>query len=190
MENNQKIQRNRLILVLIAGLFIIPLGLAWGLFYSGWKPNAQVNRGTLIQPVRPLALSLQSLDGQQAVDLKGQWTMLTVSDGDCNQACWENLYKMRQVRVLLNKDSQRVEKALLVRESEALSRFDELTNAYPQTQLASTENWQALLQWLDESSHQNSIYLVDPQGYLMMFYLADADPKDLLKDLKRLLKYS
>jgi len=32
------------------------------------------------------------------------------------------------------------------------------------------------------------IYLIDPQGYLMMHYSEETAPRDILKDLKRLLR--
>ena len=34
------------------------------------------------------------------------------------------------------------------------------------------------------------VFLVDPLGYLMMYYAPGAEPKGMLKDLKKLLKYS
>ena len=34
------------------------------------------------------------------------------------------------------------------------------------------------------------LFLVDPQGYLIMWYPQDADPSGLIKDLERLLKIS
>ncbi len=34
------------------------------------------------------------------------------------------------------------------------------------------------------------VYLIDPLGNLMMFYAADAKPKGMLEDLKRLLRLS
>jgi cytochrome oxidase Cu insertion factor (SCO1/SenC/PrrC family) len=34
------------------------------------------------------------------------------------------------------------------------------------------------------------VYIIDPLGNLMMYYPPDADPSGMLKDLKKLLKYS
>ena len=34
------------------------------------------------------------------------------------------------------------------------------------------------------------MYLIDPLGNLMMFYAADAKPKGMLEDMKRLLRLS
>jgi cytochrome oxidase Cu insertion factor (SCO1/SenC/PrrC family) len=36
----------------------------------------------------------------------------------------------------------------------------------------------------------DNIYLVDPLGNLMMYYPSDADPRGMIQDLQRLLKYS
>ena len=37
---------------------------------------------------------------------------------------------------------------------------------------------------------ERRLYLVDPLGNLMMSYPADAEPGGIIKDLKRLLRYS
>ena len=37
---------------------------------------------------------------------------------------------------------------------------------------------------------ENSVYLIDPLGNIMLFYAAGFDPNDLKKDLKRLLTWS
>jgi len=37
---------------------------------------------------------------------------------------------------------------------------------------------------------QGEFYIIDPNGYIMMHYAADSDPKGILKDLKRLLSVS
>jgi cytochrome oxidase Cu insertion factor (SCO1/SenC/PrrC family) len=34
------------------------------------------------------------------------------------------------------------------------------------------------------------VYLVDPLGNLMMYYRPGADPRDIVQDLEKLLKYS
>jgi hypothetical protein len=34
------------------------------------------------------------------------------------------------------------------------------------------------------------VYFIDPLGNLMMYYRPDADPGGMLKDLRKLLKYS
>jgi hypothetical protein len=34
------------------------------------------------------------------------------------------------------------------------------------------------------------VYIIDPLGNLMMFYPPEADPSGMLKDLRKLLKYS
>ena len=41
-----------------------------------------------------------------------------------------------------------------------------------------------------EAGSAERVYLIDPLGYLMMYYAPEAEPKGMLKDLKKLLKYS
>ena len=42
----------------------------------------------------------------------------------------------------------------------------------------------------DDPLAAGRLYLVDPRGYLMMSYAADADPQNIISDLKRLVRYS
>ena len=52
-------------------------------------------------------------------------------------------------------------------------------------------DWLASFSFADATPGQDSgIYLVDPQGYLMMRYPQDVDRRGLLEDLERLLKIS
>ena len=47
-----------------------------------------------------------------------------------------------------------------------------------------------LLAALPGTNVRDHIYLLDPRGNLMLRFPKDADPKRMIKDLQRLLKYS
>ena len=63
--------RSRLVLLLLAALFLGPLSLSFALYYGWhWRPAGQTNHGTLIQPPQSLPTT-----GSAAV-LRGKWSLV------------------------------------------------------------------------------------------------------------------
>lgn len=120
-----------------------------------------------------------------------------LGDGDCDAACNENIYKMRQIRIAQNENMRRIQRVYLVRD-EALSPELQvlLEKEYRDmaVQLISAEQFEQLdpLFRVDDGPllETERVYIIDPLGNLMMYYPPDADPGGMLKDLKKLLKYS
>ena len=188
--------------VLLALLFMTPAFVAWVMHNSseqGWRPEGTTNQGTLIHPARPLTLPAEIVVGEQpaAEYLQGLWTLLYLGDGDCDAACNENIYKMRQIRIAQNENMRRIQRVYLVRD-EALSPELQvlLEKEYRDmaVQLISAEQFEQLdpLFRVDDGPllETERVYIIDPLGNLMMYYPPDADPGGMLKDLKKLLKYS
>src|SRR5262245_44933529 len=114
-------KRGRLTLVLIALVFIVPLLIAAWMqrvaFEEGVWGGTQ--HGVLIEP--PLALRDFVLLTYQAsvftlAELEGKWTMLYMagSPAECAAECRQAVYYMRQIRLALGKDMNRVQRVLLV----------------------------------------------------------------------------
>lgn len=188
--------------VLLALLFMTPAFVAWVMHNSseqGWRPDGTTNRGTLIHPARPLTLPADIMVGEQPATeyLQGLWTLVYIGDGDCDAVCIENIYKMRQIRTAQNENMRRIQRVYLVRD-EALSPELQalLEKEYKDmaVQLISAEQFGQIEPFfrVDEGSLLDTerVYIVDPLGNLMMRYPPDADPSGMLKDLKKLLKYS
>jgi hypothetical protein len=178
----------------LALLFFAPLGLAFYLYYGygAWRPGGRVNAGELIEPARPLpplALPLFGAGNTSADFLKGKWTLLYVEPAACGQACRKDLYAMRQVRLALDRDMNRVQRVLIA--DVDCCDAKELREQHPDlvTIRASAADAPllALLPHRDGAPH---FYLIDPLGNLMMCYTADANAKGMLEDLKRLLQLS
>ena len=54
----------RLVLLLVAAMFFLPVIGAIVLFQSGWRPQSQVNHGELVIPARPVSdVALMAPDG-------------------------------------------------------------------------------------------------------------------------------
>jgi hypothetical protein len=95
---------------------------------------------------------------------------------------------MRQVRLAQGKEMNRLERVWLI---------DDGAKPDPAVLQAHTGLWvalgteQAIAAALPaERSSREHIYLIDPLGNLMLRFPRDAEPKPMIRDLVRLLKYS
>jgi len=193
--------RSRASLLLVFALFAAPVVSAWLLFFvfPDWVPTVTTNHGELIQPVRPLpAFQLAGLSGGEVDDsfLQGKWTFIYLHRGRCDKDCIQQLYKIRQVRLTQGKNIGRLQR-LMLWEAGAVDTAarQELQRHFPGQTIALLPNVDVppiQLFSVDASSpfDSDSIYLVDPAGNLMMRYAPDQEPRGMIEDLERLLKYS
>lgn len=189
-------------LAALAGLFLLPLALAFLLYYgTGWRPSAHVNHGQIITPARPLpAVALPRIDLLTTGDVRTPaaavpafgkgWALVYIGAGDCDAPCREALYVMRQTRLALNNDMARVTRVLLVRGACCDREFLAREHAGLQLLDARAPAARALLAQFPSANREHSLFIVDPLGNLVMSYDARANPRGLLEDLKKLLALS
>lgn len=187
----------RWILLLVAAIFFLPVIGSIVLFQSGWRPASRVNYGELVLPARLLSdTALTTLDGRvlRLSRLQKKWTMLYFGPADCNAACRHQLYLMRQVHIAQGPESDRVQRVYVVI---GPGSPDALRKDYPNmlflTGAADTISQLAAQFQLPAGSpldRLGRVYLVDPAGYFMMSYPADAEGEGMRRDLVRLLKIS
>lgn len=198
-SNSVKSASNRRTLIFVMSIFALPVLASMLLYMIGWKPSNTVNHGQLIQPARQIGdKTLQSLDGKPVhlKELHGKWTMVYLGSSTCSEACMKNLYYMRQVHAAQGKEVDRVQRVFIVTDETATSTLKTRLTAYPDMYILKAEN--TVMAELVKSFGLNAaqlaenqgIYLVDPQGNLMMHYAPGADPAGMRKDVERLLKYS
>jgi hypothetical protein len=184
--------RNLRTLGLLAGLFLLPLAVAFYMYYgTAWRPAAHVNHGTLIAPLRPLpAVALPQVPpGAAITTFHGQWTLVYIGSGDCDDACRDSLYLMRQTRAALNTDMSRVARVFLITGQCCALGF--LTREHPGLVLIDASGAAAaplLQRFPPQRAH--TLFVVDPLGNLMMSYDATSNPRGLLEDLQKLLRLS
>ncbi|MFC1771988.1 hypothetical protein ACFL3A_01395 [Pseudomonadota bacterium] len=193
-------RRSRASLLIVLALFAAPVLIAWSLFYlfPEWMPSGTSNHGDLVEPARPLpAFSLNTVSGD-VVDqtyLRGKWNYVYLHEGECDTACVERLYKVRQLRLAHGKDIDRMQRLMLWR-ADAVSTEArvELQSHFPGQVIALVpENSELVPAFLTDAADPliaGRIYLVDPLGNLMMSYQPEAEPRGIIKDMHRLLKYS
>jgi hypothetical protein len=159
------------------------------------RPEGRRNFGELIDPQRtvPQAQALD-LSGQTVSldSLKGQWLLLSVGGGDCNEVCQQRLYFQRQLREGLGREKGRVDWVWLVNDAQPVP--DTLAGVKQATVLRVAP--EVLAEWLAPAAGnalEDHLYVVDPMGNWMMRFPApmtmETAPK-AKRDLERLLRAS
>jgi len=163
-------------LLLIAAVCLAPLVLGTLAYFFRWEVGAPGNYGELLKP--------RELSGPPfAPRLRGKWVMIAFDAAACDAWCERKLYYMRQVRRAQGKDTDRVVRVWVV--TEGGQPRPELVQAFEGTEVFHPGQGFTRRFPGDPVDH---IYLVDPQGNLMMRWPRDADPSRMLKDLQRLMR--
>jgi hypothetical protein len=166
------------------------------LTYFVIRPQGRTNYSTLIQPTRSMPLlGLRGLDGA-AVDsasMKGQWLLITVGPARCDEACDRRLFMQRQLREMLGKDRDRLDKLWLITDAAQPSAdLRAAAEGAPAMKILQADAM-AVSAWLTpEAGHvlEEHLYLVDPMGEWMMRMPAEPEPAKVKRDLERLLRAS
>lgn len=188
------LSRQQLTLIGIFALFFGPVLLVMLMRSSWWQyqPAALKNHGYLVQP--PVHLSLEQIG-----DVDGKWLILYVLDQPCEQRCIDKVTALRQIHRASGRNSEHLGVALLgntTKDSELRARLDAV---YPEfrypvdsgnTALESLKNINMDLARDNANSDNIHTYVLDPMRNVILAYQPDADPSDIHKDLKRLLKWS
>lgn len=203
--------RNLRTLAALAALFFLPLlASAWLYYGMGWRPGGHVNHGELIQPPRPLpqvelpriALTGEgpgsATAGQAARELApsgptlfhSNWTLVYVGDGSCDASCRSTLYVMRQTRLALGTDMERLARVFLATANCCAKDYLAREHAGITVLDATGAAGARLLGRFPAGDRAHTLFVVDPMGNLMMRYDVRRDPRGLLVDLKRLLELS
>lgn len=150
--------------------------------------------GTLIEPPLPMPdLVASDLRGANVPlrSLQGQWLLVVVGPAACDPGCERLLFMQRQLREMLGRERERVDKLWLVTDDampkpelrQALAAAPSVTVLrLPQAAVAA---------WLRPAAGHaldEHLYLVDPRGDWMMRMPATPDPSKVRQDLDRLLR--
>jgi hypothetical protein len=184
---------------LFAILFVCaaPLIAAY-LAYYVIKPTSRNNYGTLVDPrAHPIpAMASTLLDGSaESLDkYKGKWILLKAGGGRCDEACQEQLFEMRQLRLMQGKEMDRIERVWLITDREPLDTI--VMREFDGTHMLRAPG-EAVRKWLPSdpgTAFEDHIYVIDPLGNLMMSFPKDPDRpaarKKMYKDIAKLLKAS
>lgn len=186
-------QRKGPIVVSLLVIFGLPLLMAWFVFhYYAGTFHGGLEHGELITPTSkldpPLMHNLQG-DVVSADLFRGKWTLVyrvpdqegATGDGvtnPCGKDCLALMDTLRRVRIAQDRSMREVRRVLVLPESAArvsgiADQFDKGLN------VVTAADWPL---------QAGSVYVIDPQGFLVLRYPPGFDPTGLLKDLKRLLR--
>ncbi|MBA3581161.1 MAG: hypothetical protein H0W44_01780 [Gammaproteobacteria bacterium] len=187
---------NRTVVLLFA-LFSAPMFGAWYLYLNTapGKPWGTTNHGELINPAQPLKefnATNATNENLTLANLTGHWTIMIPVVGECAEVCQKNLYNTRQIRIALNKETERVQRVLLLQNTQQLVGLSEILKQHADLKIMIAPADQTLWQQLKilNIPLQDQILLIDPHANLMMQFAPTINPRDILKDLNKLLKIS
>ena len=194
---------NRMVLLLIAGLPVTMILMAtwlWVYVVDGDIDIVQImgtaNRGELLDPPQPLQdLQLQLASGEAYTpesELEPAWKILIVGGSVCATECEQALHYTRQIHTAMGKYQNRIERLYLLPDAiKAERRAAELSEEHPKLKVLYNAGPEQLeLGVVRPDGVLPAYYLVDPRGWVMMYYRSSTDGKDVMADLKFLLKNS
>ncbi|WP_374432662.1 SCO family protein [Inhella sp.] len=189
----ERTRRGRWMMGWVVFLCALPVIASYFTFYVV-QPRGKAY-GELITPTRdlPADLAPRTLAGQAVAveSLRGQWLLIVVDGGSCVGDCEKRLFMQRQLREMLGKERDKLDKLWLISDEAPVS--DSLRQALettPAMQLLRVDG-AALARWLSPAEGQAltaHLYLVDPLGRWMWRSPAQPDPTRVKKDLGLLMK--
>lgn len=160
--------------------FVLPIAFGTAFFYLNPASFTQhtVNYGEFVNPIiTTTKQDITFIDTQNS--LQGLWT-LTYATKQCDHVCIKALQDMKTIRILMNEDMRRIQNLLLMTNKTKAQQTDALVGY----------SSKVLNQQLNQFS-ENSLFLIDPLGNVMLRYNSkNLEIKRVIKDLKRLFKYS
>lgn len=187
---------NKIQLLLIIGIPVFGLLFMTGYYFyitqNGLNRGTH-NKGVLIQPPKPISNVVNHEQSKTIVDGSGKWTFLVINQGACEKACEDSLYLTRQIREALGKYSGRIRNVYL-----ATDMFDEQKAQWFNKEYAKHQQilvaGETLTTWLAKDdavdASQATFFVIDPSGWVMMYYTAENNYKEVIRDMKFLLKNS
>lgn len=183
MNDTQTRNRNRTALILIAVLFFGSMAVAGLLRFSGWKPEGMKNHGELLQPAVDARASVpRDIDGTDYLwnPEARTWRIVVAAPAGCGTECAEVARQVELVWELFNKDADRVHVLWLGRWPEAVKRPGTLF------EIADDGGLRGHLPQADAGGAP--VYVLDPNGFVVLRYAPGFDPGGLRKDMVKLLK--
>jgi len=164
-------------LLLIVAVFITPFIFAQYFSMSNvTDTRGTTNHGVFLSEEITITPKIQAEDEY--------WIILQVLPSICDKKCKDNTHMLRQINTALGKDMGRVVRYILSKDNSS-KQYNHLNN-YPKViVLEDSETLYNKLTKMDER-----IFIADPFGKIILGYNQDFLAKGLLKDLKKLLKYS
>lgn len=162
---------------------LVPLVIAWIMAYSGiGLPTSTKNNGILMPAGMTVPATLTNIQ-------QGKWGLLVISD-NCGEPCQQQVYRLQQLYKSLAKHNDRLQPIWLSNESQ--SDIQNLTVAIDFTVIQKINN-NNVFNWFNQhdlSWQDQSIWLIDPNGILVMRFQPELTGRQMMADIQWLLKAS
>ncbi len=190
-------KRNRGLLLLIFAVFFGSMLVAGVLRFSGWRPAATKNNGELLQPpvdLRTRAPRLASGAAYAWNPAERMWRVLVVPPAGCGRACADAARDLDVVWRLMGRNADHLDVLWLCAEA-GCAVPSPLREDRSLRVLAPDASLRASLPGAGASGAAASpapagvpMYIVDPNGFVILRYAPGADLGGLREDLVKLLK--
>jgi cytochrome oxidase Cu insertion factor (SCO1/SenC/PrrC family) len=151
-----------------------------------------VEHGLLIRPIIQIGNSeLFEPISREIYQLTGKWTLVSFVENKCDKACEFQLYELRQIWLALGKDANKIQRLAIAKDNDLISS-EQIKLSQGQLLLKDGSDLNRLHNLFKSYPDFNneSIYLIDPYGNLMMQYKKGTNPSGIIKDLERLIRIS
>jgi hypothetical protein len=182
-------RRNRMMLIAIFAIFFGSMFVAGVLRFSGWRPAGTRAHGEMLQPPGDLRAVVPKLadGGDYAWNPRARlWRIALAPPADCIEACIKLAHDLDTVWQLTGKDADHVHVLWIGTPPPAMPRDPALRV------LQSSAELRAGLPRVDEITSNGRrgvpVYVIDPNGFVILRYPPGFDPAGLRTDLSRLLK--
>lgn len=184
MNGTTSPNRNRLVLVAIFAIFFGAFALAGVLRFSGWRPAGMKNHGELLQPpgdLRTLRVILADGRAYPWNPAQRTWRIVVAPPAACGAPCVTLSQQIDTVWQLFGRNADHVEVLWLGEPPAAAKRGPGLRV------LKNDPALRAALPRLNDPEGI-PVYVVDPNGFVVLRYAPGFDPSHLRQDMSRLLK--
>ena len=186
-KSSRKNSVSRWPLYLVIACFTLPLVVAWMLVQSpqSVRLGPLRNKGFLLQP--PLDRQSESeLKPLQTIVLEpSEWGAILFTNGLCEPKCLKTLSNLTVIRELLGHSGSRFKLIGLFESDEDIPGFVHIRNTNLAQQLAKLVKERGVVEPVSDG-----VVFLDWRGQIVSYFVIDADPANIKKDLKRLLRAS
>ncbi len=160
------------------------------------RPQAAANYAELITPTTswPTQLALADTQGKRVDpnEWRKQWSLVVFASAACDADCEKRLLAQRQLREMLGRERERLDKIFIVIDDKPLApALEAALAAKPAVRVLRAPGTQVAA-WLGTSVDElaGRLYVIDPMGEWMMRTPREFEPSKFKRDLDRLLRAS
>lgn len=184
-------RRGQLKLLAVFAVVIGPILVAWVMAKSGFGvPDGQTNKSDLVEP----EISVQEWgSGIEPLGYGSPWRLTVTAPNVCDDQCMALVNEARQINVALGREAGRVEHVLLLGHPLAAEAKERIGLEYPRLTLLplnAAGYRSSLAEQPGPWRQEPQLWIVDPLGRVVLRRNPERPARQILDDLKHLLKVS